>query len=141
MNPFGQQIQMNSRRPQGYQPAQTRAAYNNARSQAVAAADPRAQMKTLDKAGLSRGKGQQAQAAAGAAAAYAQGMNAAEAIPLQDASANANLGLSFASAQDQQALALSRALEAQRHTEAMNRLQRQSNSTGYLGGLLSGLLG
>lgn len=141
MSAFGQEIMMNSPRPQGFTKRQTRGAANNAAATAEAAGNQRLQMKQYDRAGLSRGKGQKARAAASAATNYAQGMMAAEQQPLQDAASNANLDLNYMASQNQQGLALSRALEQQRHNEFMARLQRQSNATGYLGGLLSGLIG
>jgi hypothetical protein len=127
--------------PLGFSPHQTNAAFNFQRAQADAAGDSRMNMKAFDKAGFSRSKGQQGYAAAGAANAYADQMSQAQQIPLQDASANANIGLQQAASQDQMGLALARLQEQSAHQQAMANLQRQSNTLGFAGNILSGLMG
>jgi hypothetical protein len=133
-------IQVQSRRPQGFTPQQTQGAYNNQKAQAHASSDPRMHMKGFDRAGFSRGKGQQGYAAASSAQAYGQGNAAAEGIGLQDAASNANLGLQYDASRAQQGLALARLQEQMRSQQSMFGIQQQANEMGLAGNIFGGLL-
>lgn len=123
-------------RQTGYTPQQTQGAYNFQQAQAFSAADPRMNMKFLDRGGLSRGAGQQAAAAARSANAYSNGMQNAEAIRLQDASYNANANLQQQASRDQMAQQYAAFQERMRQMEAMHSLSNKQNALGILSGLL-----
>lgn len=113
-----------------------RKAFNYAEASALASADPRYNLKTLDRAGFSRGQGQLNQAGIEAARSLSEGMSAANSQALDLGSYNANLALQADSAREQSAQALS-GLQAQNsYADQMAALQRQQMITGLLGGLL-----
>lgn len=121
--------------PQGL----TQAAFNNQMAAAHASADPRWNMKQLDKAGFSRGAGQNAMAGINAAQNLAQGVANAYAGNLRDAQTNAATTLGNQAASENTSLALRDLAQQQDYDEAMSGLQRQGMSQGLLNGLLGGL--
>lgn len=118
-------------------PADTRRrAFNYAEATALASADPRYNLKTLDRAGFSRGQGQLNQAGIEAARSLSEGMAAANTQALDLGSYNANLALQADSAREQNAQALSGLQSQNAYANQMAALQRQQMITGLLGGLL-----
>lgn len=114
----------------------TRAAFNQQLAQAHAAADPRYNMKPMDKAGFSRGGAQNAMAGISSAQNLAEGIAKAYGGRIADAQANANLGNQ--SANEELGLGLNAIAQQQRYAAAMAALQRQQQQQGLLSGLLGG---
>ena len=113
-----------------------RKAFNYAEASALASADPRYTMKSMDRAGFSRGRGQLNQAGIDAARNLSEGMSAANRQALDLSGYNANLALNAGSAREQNAQALG-GLQAQNaYANQLAALQRQQMITGLLGGLL-----
>lgn len=121
---------------QGYSPQQTRAAFNAQMAQAHAAADPRYNLKPMDKAGFSRGGAQNAMAGISSAQNLAEGIAKAYQGQLQDSQFNAGLGNQ--SAAESLGLGLSGLALQQQYANAMAALQRQQQQQGLLSGLLGG---
>ena len=117
----------------------TRAGFNQQLAQAHASADPRYNMKPLDRAGFSRGGAQNAMAGISAAQNLAEGVAKAYAGQLQDAQINADLGNQ--SANENAGLALNAIAQQQAYANAMAALQRQNLLGGLLGGNLNSFLG
>ena len=136
MAAFSNNVNLNQPRETGYSPRQTQGAYNFQQAQAFSAADPRMNMKGLDRPGVSRGSGQQGYAAAAAANAYANGMQNAESIPIQDASYNANTALQQQASRDQMAQQYAASQDQMRQQQAMFNLSNRQNTLGLLAGLL-----
>lgn len=114
----------------------TRAAFNQQLAQAHAAADPRYNMKPMDRAGFSRGGSQNAMAGIASAQNLAEGIARAYGGQLQDAQVNASLG--NASANESLGLGMNAIAQQQRYAAAMAALQRQQQQQGLLAGLLGG---
>lgn len=119
----------------------TRAAFNQQLAQAHASADPRYNMKPLDRAGFSRGGAQNAMAGIGAAHNLAQGIAQAYSGQLNDAQTNANTALGNQAASESTGLALSAIAQQQAYANAMAAMQRQGALQGLLGGNLDNFLG
>lgn len=120
----------------GFSPQQTRAAFNQQMAQAHASADPRYNMKPMDRAGLSRGGAQNSMAGIASAQNLAEGIAKAYQGQLQDAQFNAGLGNQ--SAAEGLGLGLSGLALQQQYANAMAALQRQQQQQGLLSGLLGG---
>ena len=120
----------------GYTPEQTRAAFNQQLAQAHAQADPRFNMKPMDRAGFSRGAGQNAMAGIASAQNLAEGIAKAYSGQLQDAQFNAGLGNQ--SAAESLGLAMGGIAQQQQYANALAALQRQQQQRGLLSGLLGG---
>ncbi len=120
----------------GYTPDQTRAAFNQQLAQAHAAADPRYNMKPMDRAGVSRGGAQQAMAGIASAQNLAEGIAKAYTGQLSDAQFNAGLGNQ--SAAESLGLSMSGIAQQQQYANALAALQRQQQQQGILSGLLNG---
>lgn len=102
-------------------------------ARAAASADPRYNMKGLDRAGVSRGRGTAAQAGIGAAQQFASGIAEVYDDQLRQQSSNADAMLQLQRGQEEYGQALG-ALQAQAtYADQMAALQRQ--------GLLYGLIG
>jgi hypothetical protein len=121
-------------------PQKIRSAFNNQYADAVSQGDPRLQMKTMDRAGQSRGSGQQSHAgilaaqkmASGIADAYSQRQSAQDyntAYSVQDNQADAS--------QQQSIGAL---LQQQQYNTQMSALTRQNSALGLATSILGGLL-
>lgn len=121
---------------QGLTPDLTRASFNQQMAQAHASADPRYNMKPLDRAGFSRGGAQNAMAGIAAAQGLAEGVAKAYQGQLRDAQVNAGLGNQ--SAAEGFGLGLSGIALQQQYANAMSALQRQQQQQGLLSGLLGG---
>lgn len=123
---------------QGYSPAQTRAAFNQQMATAHASADPRYNMKPMDRAGFSRGGAQNAMAGISSAQNLADGIARAYGNQLNDAQFNAGLGNQAAA--EALGLGMSGIAIQQQYANAMAALQRQQQQQGVLAGLLGGNL-
>lgn len=136
-------MNVNTNVPQipGMPAALTRAAFNQSLAQAHASADPRFNMKPLDRAGFSRGGAQNAMAGIGAAQNLADGIAKAYSGQLQDAQTNAAVGLGNQYASENTGLALGGLAQQQAYANAMAALQRQGALGGLLGGNLDNFLG
>jgi hypothetical protein len=124
---------------QGYTPRQKQAAFNTEIARSHAQADPRYNIKPMDKAGMSRGGAQQAMAGISAAQNLADGIAQAYTGQLADNSGMAALSNAQAAGQlgqDMNALALQ-----QQYAALLSRLQRQSDLGSFQGNVLGGLVG
>lgn len=126
---------------QGFTPRQTNAAFNQDMADAHAQADPRYNMKPMDRAGWSRGASQNAMAGISSAQRLAEGVARAYSGRLEDAQANASTDLGNAQAQEQLGLSLAGIDQQQRYQQALAALQRQQDAQQFNQGILGGLLG
>jgi len=102
-------------------------------ARAVASADPRFNMKPMDRAGVSRGRGQMHQAGISAAQNYQQGMSDVFSQQLQQQSQNANAMLGLDMGQEQYGQALGALNSQAAYAQQMANLQRQGVLLGLLG--------
>lgn len=135
------QVFVNQTPPSGFTPGQMQAGFNQQMAQALAMGDPRFQMKSLDRAGFSRGGAQRNQAGINAAQALSQGIADAYRQQMDDQQYNANLALQGQSLQEQRAQALAGLQQQDSYAQQMAALQRQQAVMNFAGGLLGGLLG
>jgi hypothetical protein len=101
----------------------TQGMFNTALANAQAAADPRFNMKAMDRNGVSRGKGTMATAGIQAAQNLADGIAQAYRVPAQDASTISSIA------------------QQNDYANAMAALQRNQNVLNFQGNALGGLLG
>jgi hypothetical protein len=133
-------VQLTQSPPGGYSPSQQQSAFNARYAQALQSGDTRYQMKNLDRAGLSRGRGQQAIAEQRAAAELAGGLSAAYQQLIDDDTYGANMRLQGAAAQEQAGRALAALQQQQSLDERQSQLRRQQSMMNFAGSLLGGLL-
>jgi hypothetical protein len=126
---------------QGYTPRQTRGAFNQQLAEAQAAADPRYNMKPMDRAGFSRGGAQRSMAGISSAQNLANGIAKAYAGQLEDARANAGITLGNQRSQEQAGLGLNSLQQQMAYQAALDSLQRQQNAMNFNQNLLGGLIG
>lgn len=117
---------------QGLLPQHMQAQFGNQYAQAMANADPRYQLKQLDRPGFSRGEGQMYQAGINASKALADGIADAYSQQLNNQQFNANTQLQSQSQQEQQSQQLAAFQSQQAYADQMARLQ----AINLLGGLL-----
>lgn len=126
---------------QGYTPKQTQAAFNQSMAQAHAEADPRYNMKPLDKAGTSRGAGQQYMAGIASAQNLAKGIADAYSTAPSDTMQNANIELANQAAREGVGLGVGGIAQQNQYANALAALQRQQAAYSFQNNLLGGLLG
>lgn len=119
----------------------TRAAFNTQLAEAQATSDPRFNMKSMDRPGVSRGRGTQAQAGISAANNLASGVAKAYQIKADDAAYDAANSLADQEATMMNNLAAQGLRQQEDYARALNSLTRQQNAMNFQGDLLSGLLG
>ena len=119
----------------------TQGMFNTALANAQASADPRFNMKAMDRNGVSRGKGTMATAGIQAAQNLADGIAQAYQIPAQDAATNANNTLQYQTNQENFGQGISNIAQQNDYANAMAALQRQQNVLNFQGNALGGLLG
>jgi hypothetical protein len=119
----------------------TQGMFNTALANAQAAADPRFNMKAMDRNGVSRGKGTMATAGIQAAQNLADGIAQAYRVPAQDASTNANNTLQYQTNQENFGQGISSIAQQNDYANAMAALQRNQNVLNFQGNALGGLLG
>lgn len=119
----------------------TQGMFNTAMANAQASADPRFNMKAMDRNGVSRGKGTMATAGIQAAQNLADGIAQAYRIPAQDESTNANNTLQYQTNQENFGQGISSIAQQNDYANAMAALQRQQNVLNFQGNALGGLLG
>lgn len=124
-------VQINTPAPSGIPDQQRKAVFNNAYARGLAAGDPRYQLKELDRAGMSRGKGTYNQAGIKASQAMADGIADAYGQDLQARQYNANLS----SGNEQYGQALAGLQQQNRYAAQMAALQRQNALIGLMGSL------
>jgi len=117
-----------------------RSVFNNNYAQALAAGDPRANVKQYDRGGISRGAGQWQQAGIDAAQKMASGLADAYSQDTQAAAYNSQNQLAQQQAQQQYALQLGALQQQDAYAQAMANLQRRQQSLSMVGNLLGGLL-
>lgn len=122
-----------SRLPRGFTPQQQVGNFNTQMALALAAGDPRYQMKRLDRAGLSRGGAQANQAGIKGAQDLADGIAAAYQGQIDDAQYNALADLNSQVSQEQFGQALGGLQQQQAYANQMALLQRQNALIGLLG--------
>lgn len=120
--------------PEGLTDAQMRRQFNKDYAQAVATGDPRYQMKSLDRPGMSRGAGQMAQAGINASQDVADGIARAYSNQLQSQVGNANLDLGSAQRAEGFGQALQGLQSQANYANQMAALQRQNALMGLIGG-------
>jgi hypothetical protein len=111
--------------------------FNNAYATGLAEADPRHQMKKMDRGGLSRGRGHAGQAAIGSAQAVQAGIADAYDQQAQLTGYNANSALNGLAGQEMNAQGLGALQQQQSYADQMAALQRQQTGFGILGRLMS----
>jgi len=114
----------------------TQRAFNNDYSNAMAAGDPRFNVKQYDRAGFSRGGAQMNQAGIDSANKMSQGIADAYGNQLQNNAYSAGIDLQGQQAQGQFAQALGGLNTQNAYQQQMANLQRQQTAIGLLGGLL-----
>ena len=119
----------------------TQAAFDNAMAKAQASADPRFNMKQMDRSGISRGQGTRAQAGIQAAQSLADGVSQAYQIPAQDAVTDAGNNLQYQQSTENFGLGAGSIGMQNDYANALAALQRQQNSMNFQGNVLSGLMG
>jgi hypothetical protein len=119
----------------------TQGMFNTELANAQAAADPRFNMKAMDRNGVSRGKGTMAVAGIQAAQNLADGIAKAYQVPAQDASTNANNTLQYQTNQENFGQGISNIAQQNDYANAMAALQRNQNVLNFQGNALGGLLG
>lgn len=131
------QVSIESQRlPRGFTPEQQSGAFNNAMAQALAAGDPRYQMKRYDRAGFSRGGAQANQAGIQGAQDMSQGMADAYRQSIDDTQYNAMANLESQTSREQFGQALGGLQQQQAYAQQMQMLQRQQAVMGLLKGLI-----
>lgn len=133
-------VQVFQQPPTGLPQNQMAAALNNQLARAYSLGDPRANMKELDRAGLSRGAGQRNQAGIAAADRMVDAIAQAYGSQAQNAAYNANVGLQDQQAQEGFSQALGGLQAQQNYADQMAALQRQQMGLGMVGSILGGLL-
>ena len=123
-------------KPTGLPGGQTQAAFNNSYARALAAGDPRYQLKELDRPGISRGQGAYNQAGIRASQAMVDGISDAYSQDLQARQYNSNLALRNQAAQQQYGQALAGLQQQDRYATQMAALQRQNALIGLMGSFL-----
>ena len=129
MNPTSNNVYLNQPLPRP--PAATASASGLAR--AAASTDPRFNMKKMDRAGVSRGRGTSAEAGIRAADSFSQSIADVYGSQLQQSAANADSMLQLQRGQEEYGQALGGLQSQATYADQMAALQRQ--------GLLYGLLG
>lgn len=128
------QVSIDSQRQAtGYTPRQQSGAFNNAMAQAMAAGDPRYQMKQYDRAGFSRGGAQANQAGIKGAQDMADGIAAAYQRQIDDQQYNALTDLNAQVSQEQFGQALGGLQQQNAYADQMARLQQMGALFGLLG--------
>lgn len=117
-----------------------RTVFNNNYANALAAGDPRYNVKQYDRGGVSRGGGQWQQAGIDAAQKMASGIADAYGQDTQSAAFNAQNKLAGETAQQQYALQLGALQQQNAYAQAMANLQRQQQGMNMVTSLLGGLL-
>lgn len=133
-------VQLRDVPPGGLSAQQMQATANNQYAQAMAAGDPRYQLKRLDRAGLSRGTGQMNQAGINAAQDMSEGIAKAYSGDLQNNQYNAGVAIQGQSGLESQAQALSALQQQNNYANQMAALQRQQAGMNLFSSLLGGLL-
>lgn len=133
-------VQLYQPAPGGLPQRQMGAAFNNDLARAYAMGDPRANMKELDRGGLSRGGGQMNQAGINAAGKMADAIAQAYSNQMQNTAYNASIGLQGQQAQEGFAQALGGLQAQQDYATQMAGLQRQQIGLGLANSILGGLL-
>lgn len=126
--------------PTGLSQQQMRAQMNNQYARALAAGDPRYQMKKLDRPGMSRGAAQRNQAGINASNEMSEGIAEAYSRDLQNRQYNANVALQSQAARESQAQALGALQQQNNYANQMAALQRQQMGFNLVSSLLGGLL-
>lgn len=116
-------------------------AFNNALAQAQAAADPRFNMKPMDRSGVSRGRGTAGIAGIQAAQSLAEGVAQAYRGQAQDAATDAENTLQYQSNQENFGQGVSNIAMQNDYANALAALQRNQNIMQFQGNALGGLLG
>jgi hypothetical protein len=117
-----------------------KANFNNEYANAIALGDPRQQMKTMDRGGMSRGAGQMSNAGMQGAAQMAEGI--ARAYGTQQTAQDYNNALSMQNQQSDasQQQALQGLLQQQTYNNQMAAQQRQNSAMNFATSILGGLL-
>jgi hypothetical protein len=116
-------------------------AFNTALAQAQAAADPRFNMKPMDRSGVSRGRGTAGIAGIQAAQNLAEGVARAYRGNADDAATDAANTLQYQSNQENFGQGVSNIAMQNDYANALAALQRNQNIMQFQGNALGGLLG
>lgn len=119
----------------------TQGAFNTAIAQAQAAADPRFNMKSMDRNGVSRGRGTLGIAGIQAAQSLADGIAKAYQIPATDALTDADNALQYQASRENFGQGISNIAMQNDYANALAALQRTQNVMQFQGNALGGLLG
>lgn len=129
-------VNINQPYPQGLTPQQMTRQFNKDYAEAIAAGDPRYQMKQLDRPGMSRGAAQMNQAGIKASHDVADGIAQAYSNQLQSQQYNANLGLQNQAQAEQFGQALQGLQSQASYANQMASMQRQNALYGLIGNLI-----
>jgi hypothetical protein len=116
-------------------------AFNNALAQAQAAADPRFNMKSMDRSGVSRGRGTAGIAGIQAAQNLADGVAEAYRAQAQSAATDAENILQYEADRENFGQGVSNIAMQNDYANALAALQRNQNIMQFQGNALGGLLG
>lgn len=119
----------------------TRGAFNTAVAEAWSSADPRFNMKALDRPGVSRGTGTRATAGVQAAENLANGIARAYQTAAQDATTDANNTLQYEANNESFGQGASAIAMQNDYANALASLQRAQSALQFQGNVLGGLLG
>lgn len=129
-------VNVNQAYPQGFTQKQLGAQFNNDYASAVAAGDPRYQMKQLDRPGMSRGGAQMNQAGIKASQEVADGIARAYQNNLSGQQFNANLDLANQGRAEGFSQALQGLQSQNNYANQMAGMQRQNALFGLIGNLM-----
>lgn len=121
-------------------PRTSHAAFNNQYASAAAEGDPRYQMKTLDRGGLSRGAGQVNQAGMQGAMKMADGIASAYSGKTANQQYNAGQAQQAQQANDVYSQSMAALQQQQQYSAALAKLQQTNSSLNFASSLLGGLL-
>lgn len=133
-------ITVNQPTPTGFKPQTTQAVFNNNYANAMAAGDPRFNVKQYDRGGISRGGSQWGQAGIDGSRKLADGIAEAYSQKAADSASNASTQLQGDQAQAAYAQQLAGMQQQQQNNNAMLALQRQQQQMNFVNSLLGGLL-
>jgi hypothetical protein len=126
--------------PLGVPASATRAQMNNNVANAIAAGDPRMNMKTYDRPGMSRGRAAVNQAGIDSAQRMSERMAQAYEQDLRNRQADSQFSLQSQTSQEQNAQALGALNQQNAYANQLASLQRQQAGMNLFSSLLGGLL-
>lgn len=116
------------------------ASFNNDYANAIAAGDPRLQVKAMDRGGMSRGAGQISNAGMQGAQKMADGIAQAYGVKQKTQDYNNSYAMQNQQSDATQQLALQGLLQQQQYNNQLSAQQRQNSAMNFATSILGGLL-